>query len=504
VPRRTPAPYASGVPDPALQLSPSAGGRPDLEAAELWQLLDDAPSAVLLVRSGHPLLWANAPARTLFGSADLALTGRLLTDLMPTLKPEDLAGQGRRATDREHVGGRRTVQAGVRADGTRFPAEVTVSVTSAAGADFLVLVRELDTGPSDDQAELAALRERTDVVFDSLAEGVLGIDGSGAVSFGNLAAAQLVQRRRTDLPGTPWHTVLHGDRCTQDPCALADPLALAGQTISPVELRRRGGGTLPVEISLRMLRGGDGAPGVVVTLHDLTERLRMEQLKDELVSTVSHELRTPLTSIRGSLSLLRAGAVDPGSEQGRRMIEIATTSSERLSRLLDDILDLGRLQAGKVPLSISRQNATTLLAAAAQAVSGSAVTGGVLLRTVENEERVMADADRAVQVLINLVGNAVKFSPPGSTVTLAARREGDRVLLSVTDEGLGIPSDQLGRIFNRFAQVDGSDTREHDGAGLGLAIAQGLAEQHGGTLTATSELGTGSTFVLSLPAAPAR
>ena len=492
------------MPDPALQRTDAAEGRPGLASTDLLQLLDEAPAAVLLVRPGQPIHWANARAQRLFGAAGLDLRGRTLTDLLPTLKPDDLAGQGRRAEDTGDEGGRRTVQAGVRDDGTRFPAEVTVSVTTAAGADFIVLVRELGTEPVDDHVELAELRERTDVVFDSLAEGVLGIDGAGLVSFGNLAASQLIQRRRSELPGTPWHTVLHGDACAQDPCALADPLALAGQTISPVELRRRGGSTLLVEISLRMLRGDGGAAGVVVTLHDLTERLRMEQLKDELVSTVSHELRTPLTSIRGSLSLLRAGAVDPSSEQGRRMIEIATTSSERLSRLLDDILDLGRLQAGKLPLDIGRQNATALLGAAAQAVSGSAVAGGVLLSMSEHEERVMADADRAVQVLINLVGNAVKFSPPGSTVTLAARREGDRVLLSVTDEGLGIPADQLGRIFNRFAQVDGSDTREYEGAGLGLAIAQGLAEQHGGTLTATSELGKGSTFVLSLPAAAPR
>lgn len=477
-----------------------------LPAAELLRVLDDAPAAVLLVRADGEVAWASAPARRLFAGAEnlVAPVGRALSDLLPTLRPEDLAGQGRRRTDGDRPGGRRTVQAGVRTDGSRFPAEVTVSVTQAAGADLVVLVRDLGDEAADDSTELAALRERTDVVFDSLAEGVLGLDGAGRVSFGNLAASQLLQRRRTDLPGTPWHTVLHGEDCPQDPCGLADPLVLAGRTISPVALRRRGGSTLPVEISLRMLRGRDGAAGVVVMLHDLTERLRMEQLKDELVSTVSHELRTPLTSIRGSLSLLRAGAVEPGSEQGRRMIEIATTSSERLSRLVDDVLDLGRLQAGGLPLAITRQNASGLLTAAAHAVSGSAVTAGVLLSVLGTEQRVLADADRAVQVLVNLVGNAVKFSPPGSTVTLSARRAGDQVQLAVTDQGRGISPEQIPRIFQRFAQVDGSDTRQHDGAGLGLAIAQGLAEQHGGSLTATSVLGEGSTFVLSLPVAPPR
>jgi PAS domain S-box-containing protein len=475
---------------------------PELAVGDLLQLLDDAPAAVLLAGADGSVTWANGPARRLFGFTDAAAPA--LTDLLPTLRAGDLAGQGRRSTDTDHPVARRSVQAGVRQDGSRFPAEVTVSATTAGGAELVVLVRDVAEEQTDDSVELAALRERTDVILDALAEGVLGLDGAGRVVFGNLAASQLLQRRRTDLPGLSWHTVLHGDQCEQDPCPLGDPLALAGRTISPVELRRRGGSTLPVEISLRMLAGREGAAGVVVTLHDLTERLRMEQLKDELVSTVSHELRTPLTSIRGSLSLLKIGAVDPASEQGRRMIEIATTSSERLSRLVDDILDLGRLQAGKLPLSITRQNATALLGAAAQAVSGSAAAAGVLLSVLETEERVLADADRAVQVLVNLVGNAVKFSPAGSTVTLAAHREGDRVLLTVADEGRGIAEDQLGRIFNRFAQADGSDTREFDGAGLGLAIAQGLAEQHGGTLTATSELGRGSTFVLSLPVAPPR
>ena len=470
----------------------------------LLHLLDSAPAAVLLVTLAGDVEWSNSPAQQLFSAeGEPPLQGRALVALLPTLQLDELGAQGRRSTDRAGVPGRRFVHAGLRPDGTRFPAELTVSVAEGAGAArYVVFVRDLEQERTG-EAQLAALLERTDAVFDALAEGVVGIQGDGTLSFGNLAAAQMLRRRRVDLPGADWHAVLHADRCPHQPCELTDPLALAGRTISGVELRRADGSSLPVELSVRMLRAGDGAAGVVVTLHDLTERLRVERLKNDLVAAVSHELRTPLTSIRGSLGLLRAGVVDPSSEQGTEMLDIATTSTERLSRLVDDILDLERLGAGKVELVIARHQAYRLMVSAAQAVSGAALSRGVTIDVVDGDVWVLADSDRTVQVLVNLIGNAVKFSDPASTVTLAARAEGDRVVLTVEDQGRGIPEDQLERIFERFAQVDGGDSREYGGSGLGLSIAHGLAEQHGGTLSARSTLGVGSIFALSLPAAPA-
>ena len=468
----------------------------------LLKLLDEAPACVLLTTLDGTVEWFNTPANRLFWTdGQPSLTGRPLASLLPTLRMEDFAGQGRRADDAPGAN-RRSMQAGVRPDGRRFRAELTVSVAEVAdGRRYVVFVRDLEQD-QDGQAQLSALRERTEVVFDALAEGVIGIDVDGLVSFVNIAAAQLLQRRRSDLLGQSWHAVLHADRCPREPCDQRDALALAGRTLSGVELRRADGSTLPVQLTVRMLRAGDGAAGVVMTVIDLTDRMRVERIKNELVSVVSHELRTPLTSIRGSLGLLRSGVIDPGSDKGARMIEVATESTDRLSRLVNDILDLERLQDGKVELVLGRHRASALMLSAAQAVSGAAVAAGLTIDVLDGEARVLADADRAVQVLVNLLGNAIKFAPAGSTVTMSVETVGDRVHLLVADKGRGIPADQLGRVFDRFAQVDGGDTREFQGTGLGLAIAQGLARQHGGDLSATSTVGVGSTFRLVLPVAP--
>ena len=477
----------------------------EAQAAErrLLELLDQAPGAVLLGARDGRVTWANRPARRMLaGDPDGSLSGTSLRDLLPALDLDELEGQGRRRADEGYTG-RRFLQRGRRRDGSAFAAELTVSLSGAGHSRYIVFVRDLSEEQTS-QAELAALRQQTEVVLEAIEEGVVVVQHDGRLAFGNLAAAKMLQRRRSDLAGMAWHEALHQVDAPHEPCELVDALALAGRTVSPVEVRRADGSVLPVELSVRLLHGAAGRPGVVVTLHDLTERLRAERVKNELVSAVSHELRTPLTSIRGSLSLLRAGAIDPASDQGKRMIDIATASSERLSRLVNDILDLERLQAGKVQLELARHRASSLLLAASQAVSGAAVAAGVRIDVLDSDERVIADHDRALQVLVNLLGNAVKFSPPGSTVTMAAVREGDRVRLSVTDQGRGIPADQLERIFDRFAQVDSGDSREFEGTGLGLAIAKGLAEQHGGSLSATSTVGEGSTFVLELPAATTR
>lgn len=469
---------------------------------EMLRLLDEAPAAVLVAGSEGVVEFANTPARMLLGAGSgSTLVGTRVTALLPSLELAELQGQGRRTSDVASPAGRRFVQPGRRGDGSAFSAELTVSTTGGARRRYIVFVRDL-SGEGTSKAELAELRQRAELVFDALSEGILVVEPDGCLSFGNLASAQMVRRRRTDLPGAALHDLLHQQHAVAGACELEDPVALAGRTISPVDVERGDGSVLPVEMTVRLL--GGASPGVVVTLHDLTDRLRHERLKTELVSAVSHELRTPLTSIRGSLSLLRSKVIDPSSEQGERMIEIATASTERLSRLVNDILDLERLQAGKIELMLARQRASSLMLSAAQAVSGAAVAASVRVAVLDSDEHVIADHDRAVQILVNLLGNAVKFSPAGASVTLAARREGSRVLLSVADQGRGIPADELDRIFDRFAQVDGSDSREHEGTGLGLAIAKGLAEQHGGSLSATSIVAEGSTFVLDLPAATAR
>jgi signal transduction histidine kinase len=224
-------------------------------------------------------------------------------------------------------------------------------------------------------------------------------------------------------------------------------------------------------------------------------------MKDELLSIVSHELRTPLTSLRGSLGLLAAGLVGEMPRRAKRMLEIAITNSDRLIRLLNDVLDLERIRAGRVTLQLGPQPAAHLVEAAVDQMYVLAEQAGVRLSIGDVGGVVNADADRMTQVLTNLISNAIKFSPSGSVVQLASVCNADRVRFSVADRGRGIPSHQLEAIFERFGQVDASDSRLNGGAGLGLAICRGIVEQHEGRLWAESALGHGSTFYVELRSA---
>ncbi|MCP3137278.1 GAF domain-containing sensor histidine kinase [Pyxidicoccus xibeiensis] len=226
-----------------------------------------------------------------------------------------------------------------------------------------------------------------------------------------------------------------------------------------------------------------------------------EQLKNEFVSTVSHELRTPLTSIRGSLGLLAGGVAGPLTPPVAEMIGIAHKNSERLIRLINDILDLDKMESGKLDLELAPAELTPLLAQAAEAHHGYADGYGVRVETVLDAPGALArvDADRLAQVLANLLSNAIKFSPRGERVTVRLARHRGGLRVSVEDRGPGIPEAFRARLFQKFAQADGSDTRKRSGTGLGLNITRALVERLGGTLDFVTTRGAGTTFWFDLP-----
>jgi signal transduction histidine kinase len=251
-----------------------------------------------------------------------------------------------------------------------------------------------------------------------------------------------------------------------------------------------------------LVRDGDGAPAYAVGLiEDITERKEVERLKDEFVSVVGHELRTPLTSIRGSLGLLAGGIAGTLDDEAREMVRIAVDNTDRLVRLVGDMLDLERMQAGRAELELRRVPAAAPVQAAVQVVARLAEEAGVDLHTDVADVAVLADSDRVVQALTNLLGNAVKFSPRGGCVEVVVRAGERDAEFSVRDDGRGIPADKLETIFERFRQVDASDARERGGTGLGLPIAREIVERHGGSIHVESELGQGSRFVFTLPLA---
>ena len=239
---------------------------------------------------------------------------------------------------------------------------------------------------------------------------------------------------------------------------------------------------------------------------ELNQRSALDTLKDEFVSTVSHELRTPLTSIRGSLGLLSSGVMGNLDPKAQNLLRIAVTNTDRLIRLINDILDLERMESGRAPLQIRRCSLLGLAQQAIDTMTSMADGSMVHLQLVgptgpDAVESLFfdGDADRILQVLTNLLSNAIKFSPPASTVRVHTEATQDSILLKVSDEGRGIPHEKLDSVFDRFGQVEHSDSRHKGGTGLGLAISRSIVQQHSGSVWAQANLGPGTTFYVMLP-----
>lgn len=272
-------------------------------------------------------------------------------------------------------------------------------------------------------------------------------------------------------------------------------------SVDKVELtfKAREGRVVVVEGTVNCRYGVSGVEYCNAIFQDVTKRREVDRMKNEFISVVSHELRTPLTSIRGSLGLLAGGALRKDPEKGDRMLDIALKNTERLVRLINDILDIEKIESGKIALDIRPHDAADLISQASATMQAMADANHVHLETHIVRGTLFADKDRMLQTLTNLLSNAIKFSKPQSTVTLSAQRRGGGLLIRVRDQGRGIPSNKLQTIFERFQQVDASDSRDKGGTGLGLAICRSIVQQHGGSIWVDSIEGKGSEFFVLLP-----
>ncbi|MFN8970553.1 MAG: ATP-binding protein [Pseudanabaena sp.] len=232
---------------------------------------------------------------------------------------------------------------------------------------------------------------------------------------------------------------------------------------------------------------------------DITEKLKVDRIKSEFISIVSHELRTPLASIRGALGLLSSGVLANRPETAQNMLNIASSDTERLVRLVNDILDLERLESSKVTLDRNWYDVLELCQQAIETMQAIAIESQIEILCNIQSQQVFADQDRLVQTLVNLLSNAIKFSPPQSQVHLEAEQIANEIVFRVCDRGRGIPAAQLESIFERFHQVDASDSRQMGGTGLGLAICRSIVQQHGGKIWVESVLSEGSTFSFTIP-----
>lgn len=376
---------------------------------------------------------------------------------------------------------------------------------------------------SDRKQAEAALRqseERFRRAFDDAAIGMALVALDCKIFKVNRAFCQIMGFAETELLQQSFQTITHPDDLNS--CLSYVEELLSGQEHSfQIEKRyiHKQGRVIWANLSASLIRNQEGIPlYLVCQVQDISDRHSAERVKDEFISVVSHELRTPLTAIRGALGLLHSGKLAQQPDKFNHILQMAVNNSDRLSRLINTILDLERLESGRVELMREQCDARDLIHQAIEAVQPLADQASITLQVVPIAVNFLANPGAIVQVLINLLSNALKFSPPHTTIRLEARSVeatsipatpappsiGSRppllyLLFSVQDQGRGIPPEKLETIFGRFQQVDASDSRQKGGTGLGLAICKSIVEQHRGQIWVESVLGAGSRFYFTLP-----
>jgi PAS domain S-box-containing protein len=356
------------------------------------------------------------------------------------------------------------------------------------------------------QSELAHREQaaRLNSILDNVVDGIVTINESGSIESWNRGAEVLfgykteeILRRNVRVLMPQPHSSAH-DGYIRRYLQTGERRIIGSRR--EVEALHKDGQRIPVDLSIGEMRIGARRlfTGVV---RDISARQEIEQLKSGFVSTVSHELRTPLTSISGSLGLLAGGVAGSLPAKATRLIDIAKLNCERLVRLINDILDLERAESGRLELRLEAQPIKSIVQQAIDANRGYAHNFGVTIEldAASADASVLVDRDRLIQVLTNVLSNAAKFSPRGSAVLVSINADDDRVRVAVRDQGPGIEPDFQGRIFQRFAQADSSDSRAKSGTGLGLSIAKTIMERLGGSIGFESATGRGTTFHVTLP-----
>ncbi len=393
---------------------------------------------------------------------------------------------------------------GQRKDGSTFPMELAVNEMKVGQKRmFTGIVRDITERKQAEQ-EISDREERTRAIVNTVVDGIITIDNIGTIETFNPAAERIFGYTLDDVVGenvrmlmpAPYRGEHDGYLKSYLTSGEAKVIGIGREVVG----QRKDGTTFPMELAVNEMKVGQKRmfTGIV---RDITDRKEADRAKGEFVSTVSHELRTPLTSIKGALGLIRSGAIGEIPEKLRAMLDIAYNNSNRLVLLINDILDIEKINAGKMEFVMAPLDVISLVDEAIEANKGYGDEHSVTFTksTTITMAQVNGDRGRLMQVLSNLMSNAAKFSPDGEKVELSIIRIDRMIRIAVTDKGPGIPDDFKKTIFQKFSQADSSDTRKKGGTGLGLNITKAIVEQHGGSIGFESESGKGSIFFFDLP-----
>jgi len=347
-------------------------------------------------------------------------------------------------------------------------------------------------------------------ILESIADGVLVADASGQVVLANLSASHILDIIRDQLIGKTVNELLGLYAATGDNwiTTIQDWSLSSGPGQQPQYLAER----LNIEdkfVSIRLspVFASGQFFGTVSIFRDITQQVAVDRMKSEFVSTVSHELRTPMTSIKGYAELILMGAAGDMTDAQTRYLEVISDNADRMSDLVDDLLDISRIESGKTTLELSPVDLSSAIQQVVEVHLRSLIEREnkqifVTTDIVPSLPLVIADSDRITQILTNLLDNAFHYTPPGGSITVRAHAGDHSIFVSVEDTGYGLSEDEQGKLFNRFYRSERDEVQQVPGTGLGLAIVRSLVEMHGGDITVESVLDEGSTFSFSLPRAP--
>lgn len=471
--------------------------------ARLAGLVEIARDGIISVDGNQRITLFNQGAERIFGYGAAEVLGQPLDLLMPSRFVNNhrlLVENFGKTSGRAQSMGERTEITALRADGSEFPAEASISKLEIDGEQiFTAILRDISDRKRTDAAlsQLAAIvADSEDAIFSKTLDGIVVSWNASAQRLFGYSAAEAIGQSILTL-------IVPGDRQSEE-TTLLEKIS-QGESVQQFEtVRRRKNKTLiHVALTISPVKDCQGQMiGISTIARDISDRHQIERMKNEFISIVSHEIRTPLTSIRGAIGLLASGMYHNKPERVQRMLEIALTDSDRLVRLVNDILDLERLESGRLELVKERCDAAEAIGQAVEGLQALADKAGVRFSLPPRTATVWASPDALQQILTNLLSNAIKFSPPQSIITLTVQPQWQGVLFAVRDAGRGIPPDKVEMIFNPFQQVDASDSRQKGGTGLGLTICQRIVHQHGGRIWVESTLGEGSTFYFTLPDPP--
>lgn len=362
------------------------------------------------------------------------------------------------------------------------------------------LAQQLGMFASRKEAEKS--RERLAQIVEHSSDAIITTTADGTVVSWNKGAERAFSYQAQETRNREISSLLNQGEAKDDIKALMNSLLRAGERVENYETSILNKEKRNVDVTLFAVPWFDDSgnyDGCSLTLHNITERKQAERRVAEFYSIVSHELRTPLTSIRGVLGLFENGTIDLNSEEAIELICVARSSSDRLIRLINDMLDLKKIESGKMELQKTKIDVSEIVACATAALAGMAETASVKLVQKSKQSFIYADWDKATQVITNLISNAIKFSPPQTEILITTQNTGKFIRFSVKDNGPGIADADQPKLFDKFQQLDSSDTRNFGGTGLGLAICKALVEEHQGQLGVISKLGEGSEFWFELP-----